>query len=190
MVSQLKVNEIVQQSGSNLTLGGSGDNIVLGSGATTSIGKIGQVIQATKTDSQTFALATDSYSDVTGLSLNITPSSSSSKVLVEYRMHVGRQSTNPAPYSYLLRDSSIIFQGDASGSRKRATATYGNIGGTETNAIHTQIFLDSPASTSQLTYKIQVGGFSSRTFYVNIPNVDSAETYSATSTITAMEVLP
>ena len=179
-----------------ITLGASGDTLSIPSGCTISnsgtasgFGKINQVIQATKTDSQTFTLATDSYSDVTGLSLNITPSSTSSKILVDYRMHVGRQSTNPAPYSYLLRDGSIIFQGDSIGSRKRSTATYGNIGGTETNAIHTQIFLDSPSTTSQVTYKIQVAGYASRTFYVNIPDVNSVATMSATSTITAMEVL-
>tara|TARA_Y100001972_G_scaffold123747_1_gene171559 strand:+ start:464 stop:982 length:519 start_codon:yes stop_codon:yes gene_type:complete len=158
-------------------------------GTTFPVGKVGQVIQATKTDSQTFALATGSLSDVSSLTLNITPTSTSSKILVEYRMHVGRQSTNPAPYSCLLRDGTIIFKGDAAGSRQQATATYGTIGGTETNAIHTQIFLDSPSSTSALTYKIQVGGFASRSFYVNIPNVDSSATITATSTITAMEVL-
>ena len=192
-MSTLKVSTIAPlgtDATKTITLGESAGTLAIASGAKTSgFGKIGQVIQATKTDSQTFALATDSYSDVTGLSLNITPSSTTSKILVEYRMHVGRQSTNPAPYSYLLRDGSIIFQGDTVGSRKRSTATYGNIGGTETNAIHTQIFLDSPASTSQLTYKVQVAGYASRTFYVNIPNVDSVATMSATSTITAMEGL-
>ena len=184
------VDNLEPQSGTSLTLGASGDTIALASGATAGFGKIGQVIQATKTDSQTFTLATGTLSDVSSLTLNITPSSTSSKVLVEYRMHVGRQSTNPAPYSCLLRDGSIIFQGDSIGSRQRATATYGTIGGTETNAIHTQTFLDSPSSTSQLTYKIQVGGFASRTFYVNIPDVNSSATITATSTITAMEVLP
>ena len=158
-------------------------------GSTFPIGKIGQVLQATKTNSQTFTLATGSLSDVSSLSLNITPTSTSSKILVEYRMHIGRQSTNPAPYSCLLRDGSIIFKGDSIGSRQRATATYGTIGGTETNAIHTQIFLDSPSSNVQLNYKIQVGGFASRTFYVNIPDVNSVATITATSTITAMEVL-
>ena len=68
MVSQLKVNEIVQQSGSNLTLGGSGDNIVLGSGATTSFGKIGQVLSTTKTD--TFGTSSNSFVDITGFSVN------------------------------------------------------------------------------------------------------------------------
>jgi hypothetical protein len=152
-------------------------------------GKIGQVIQSTKTNSQTFTLATGTLADVSGLSLNITPSSITSKILVEYRMHLGRQGTNPVPYSCLLRDGSIIFRGDSVGSRQRATATYGSGVGTETNAINTQIFLDSPSSTSSLTYKIQVGGFSSRVFYVNIPDVNSSAMPTATSTITAMEVL-
>jgi hypothetical protein len=196
-MSTLEVNKITPAgAATSITLGDSGDTFTIPSGVTltnngsaSGFGKIGQVIQATKTDSQTFTLATGTLSDVSSLTLNITPSSTSSKVLVEYRMHVGRQSTNPAPYSCLLRDGSIIFQGDSIGSRQRATATYGTIGGTETNAIHTQTFLDSPSSTSQLTYKIQVGGFASRTFYVNIPDVNSSATITATSTITAMEVL-
>ena len=55
--------------------------------------------------------------------------------------------------------------------------------------LHSFSILDTGISgTSQVTYKIQVAGYASRTFYVNIPDVNSVATMSATSTITAMEI--
>lgn len=153
------------------------------------LGKIAQVVQSVRTAPQTFTLATGTLADVSGLSLNITPSSITSKILVEYRMHVGRAATEAAPYSLLLRDGSIIFQGDSVGSRQRATSTFGTQPSTEFQSFQSQIYLDSPASTSALTYKIQVGGFNGRTFYVNQPDVNSVKMAMTTSTITAMEVL-
>ena len=194
----LSADKITPESGTTLTLGDSGDTFNIPSGVTLTNngtatgfggGKIGQVLQATRTAPQTFTLATGTLADIGGITLNITPSSITSKILVEYRIHLGRAATEAAPYSLLLRDGSIIFQGDAIGSRQRATSAFGTQPSTEVQVLQSQIFLDSPASTSALTYKIQVGGFNGRTFYVNQPDVNSVKMAMTTSTITAMEVL-
>jgi len=195
----VRVDKITPESGTTLTLGDSGDTFDIPSGVTLTnngtatgfpgLGKIAQVVQSVRTAPQTFTLATGTLADVSGISLNITPSSVTSKILVEYRIHVGRAATEAAPYSVLLRDGSIIFQGDSVGSRQRATSTFGTQPSTEFQSFQSQIYLDSPASTSALTYKIQVGGFNGRTFYVNQPDVNSVKMAMTTSTITAMEVL-
>ena len=79
------VDNLEPQSGTTLTLGASGDAINLASGATAGFGKIGQVIQATTSSEVTNTSA--SYAD-TGLSASITPSSTSSKVLILIDQHV------------------------------------------------------------------------------------------------------
>ena len=53
-------------------------------------GKVLQVVQVTKQDSQTFNLITGTLSDITGMSASITPSSSSNKVLVMFTVHIGQ----------------------------------------------------------------------------------------------------
>jgi hypothetical protein len=77
-------------------------------------GKVLQVVQATKQDTQSFALATSTLSDVTGLSLSITPSSASNKILVLFTVHLGQDSGGGAnPYINIDRGGSNIFIGDA-----------------------------------------------------------------------------
>ena len=86
-MSTLEVNKMTPQSGTTITLGNSGDTFTLPSGVTltnngtaSGFGKIGQVLQGTKTDR--FSLSASGWNQVTGLDVSITPSSTSSKVLV------------------------------------------------------------------------------------------------------------
>ena len=73
------VDKLDPQSGTTLTLGSSGDTVTLTSGAKTSgFGKVGQVVQTTKTD--IFSSTSTSFTDVTGVTANITPSATSSKI--------------------------------------------------------------------------------------------------------------
>ena len=86
-MSTLEVNKITPQgTGTTVTLGDSGDTFTIPSGVTLTnngsangFGKIGQVIQATTSTESTNT--SSSYAD-TGLSASITPTSTSSKVLV------------------------------------------------------------------------------------------------------------
>ena len=70
------VDNLEPQSGTSLTLGASGDTLTIPSGCTISnsgtasgFGKIGQVVNVTKTD--TFSSSSGSYVDVTGVSAAI-----------------------------------------------------------------------------------------------------------------------
>jgi hypothetical protein len=128
-----------------------------------------QVVQAFKTD--TFSAATAAYVDITGLSVNITPTSASNRVLIFATLNWAA-SANDLNAARLLRGATVIAAGDAAGSRTSCfagmrTASADNI---VTDSI---VFLDSPATTSTVTYKIQAKSGDTNTFFVNRTSNDS-----------------
>ena len=172
----------------------SSNNIVLASDGSTTIsnlsggvGKILQVVQTVKTDTFSYT-GTTNNTDITGMSVNITPSSSSNKVLIFAMLHVSQQNI---PSIYLARDSTLIGIGDASGSRPRATARIRSSGDTNTAGIGTIVFLDSPNTTSQVTYKLQASlENAAHNLYVNRSEADANSLVGTRtiSTITVQEV--
>jgi len=153
-------------------------------------GKVLQVVSATRTAFQTIATATATYTDLTGLSVAITPSATSSKVLIMFSVSVGQNSGGSAMARIIIdRGGSTILQGDASGSRTRGGVNAGiGLNSNYVMQVLSQQYLDSPSSTSELTYKLRAGGFSSRQFRINETVVDAAEGATASSTITVMEI--
>ena len=149
-------------------------------------GAIVQVVQAVKTDT---ASTSSSFAD-TGLSASITPSSSSSKVLVLCTLG-GVSGANTSFKGKLVRGSTDIFVGDSASNRPQASA-----GGQTSNNYEIQQlvmnFLDSPSTTSSTTYKAQFGSNGSVTIYLNRTSRDddgSAEDARSASSIILMEVL-
>jgi hypothetical protein len=69
-------------------------------------GKVLQVVQSAKTD--TFSSASASWVDITGLSLSITPSSTSSKVFITTNFVTSHSAANSLGVR-LMRDSTSIF---------------------------------------------------------------------------------
>ena len=152
-------------------------------------GKINQVVQAVKTD--TFTCTSASFTDVTGITVNITPSATSSKILVMASL-VGGAANEIHVHFKLLRGSTDILKGDAASNRIRATTSTGPIRNTSQSENFSIQYLDSPSSTSQQTYKIQMQNQgSSQTSYINRSgaDVDNSTFSRNTSTITVMEVL-
>ena len=147
-------------------------------------GSVLQVVSTTKTDA--FSTTSTSYVDITGLSVSITPTSNTSKILVILSISGSEQSG----WGYqLLRGSTAICIGDSGGgSRKQAS---GGMSVRDTNGINNGSvnFLDSPATTSSTTYKVQMYVPSS-TGYVNrtYGDVDASYTARTASTITVMEI--
>lgn len=150
-------------------------------------GAVLQVASTTKTD--TFTMSSSTYTDVTGLSVSITPTSSTSKILVSYSISGSQDNAVTMAYARLMRDSTPIAIGDASGSRIQCTTNwYAN--GIYT-AINTSIsHLDSPATTSSITYKVQVRNEASGTVYINRSSNDTNGVSGprSVSTITVMEI--
>jgi len=152
--------------------------------------RILQVVSTTKTD--TFSTTNTAYTDITGLSVNITPSSSSNKILVFGHVDIGC-SADVFIVLQIVRNSTAVGIADAAGSR--VSATSGRFLGSATNGSNTHSnvpfsFYDSPATTSSTTYKIQIGSNAAGTLVVNrgSTDADGSNTWRGTSTITVMEV--
>ena len=152
-------------------------------------GKILQVLTASKTD--TFSNSTSSFTDVTGLSIAITPANTSNTILIIAQMSVGAgpSTVDNAMWLRLLRDSTDILQGDASGSRTRVTTLM-----TEASTYSGQgtgiSFVDSPSTTSAVTYKIQIQPSNGGDAYINRSHGDlnASTIWRGGSSITVMEI--
>ena len=175
-MSELRTNRIVPRNG--LPSGSSGGII--------------QVKSVTKTDTFQKASGT-SFQDVTGLSVSITPTRSDSKILVMYDM---TWSTSDGHMSCrLMRDSTPIKIGDAADSRTQATGQqhYSSNGQNQYDTFQVAgTHMDSPATTSAVTYKMQVGTPYSASYdcRVNYQGDDSNQAWvgRTASSITVMEV--
>jgi|5B_taG_2_1085324.scaffolds.fasta_scaffold60990_2 hypothetical protein len=177
----LKVSNIQTSSGSGtITIGQSGETVNIPSGCTIANsgtatgfggGKVLQVVTAT--DSTQRDVTSTSY--VTGsntLSVNITPSSTSSKILVMYNTAVYKNGNNQVGNTTLYRDSTNL--GDSTNG-----LSYFYIGSDDVGQQVSASLLDSPSSTSQITYQVYVRT-SAGTFSINYQ--------SCVASITAMEI--
>ena len=179
-------------SGSNtrvLTVPDTGDATFLTS--LSSVGKILQVKQAIKSDRQTIQSTT--LVDITGMSVSITPSSTSSKILVDYSLVVF---ANVQYYTMrLLRNSdSTIFIGDTNpNAGNQSRGSFGTYQASYVNAMTvSQKFLDSPNTTSATTYKLQAHSPYSSSYIIGINSAVNQDNYTymtnCVSSITVMEV--
>jgi len=191
-VAGTTVLDLPAVSGTLITTASSGQSIPK---AALPTGSVLQVASTTKTDTTSFASAsTNTYVDITGMSVTITPTSATNKILVMYT--VGVSNTNNATiHIRLYRGATSIGQGDASGGRLGDSAvwrpnasTYNYDVGPLSNS-----FLDSPNTTSATTYKLMatLGSSYNGTFYLNRSWDDTSIDYSGrtASTITVMEIV-
>jgi hypothetical protein len=123
------------------------------------------VTQVVKTDTETFSGLSTTFSNITGLGITITPQSASSKFLLIPSVYISSAS-NPSQ-SRLARDGTALFIGDAASSRKRVSGQYFGAGGNIEGFHHCYQFLDSPNTTSSITYNLQISIGGGATHYVN-----------------------
>lgn len=107
-------------------------------------GSVLQVVNFTTTS--TFSTNSTSFVDATGYSVSITPNFSTSKILVIANLYAG-STANFAAWFNVVRNSTTIA-GAVSYSGQGSNAAYATL----CDAI---TYLDSPATTSSVTYKIQ-----------------------------------
>jgi len=151
-------------------------------------GKVAQVVSTSKTD--TFTSSSTSFTDITGLSVSITPTAATSKVLVIAQVSGSMDTGVASLFFRMVRDSTAINVGDTAGSRSRSTFGFSNTIATELVS-GAASFLDSPATTSATTYKMQAMNSTTGTFYINRVKTDpdAASIPRAASSITVMEIL-
>ena len=157
--------------------------------AAISTGKVLQVVSTHKSDA--FTTTSTSFTDITGLSVTITPSSSSNKILVSYDITGSEDVDANRFYLRLLRGATVIGGGDSAGSRFSGIGGFGTHNNTIQSGNVSGTFLDSPSTTSATTYKIQcsctAGG---NTGFINRTESDSDESgqIRSASNITVYEI--
>jgi hypothetical protein len=156
-----------------------------------------QVKSAVKTDTFTASVAQGAKTAITGVSVAITPTSASNKVLVVAQITGGQTTNGVGSFYQVMRDATAIGIGDAASTRQRVTSgflgdTSGQAQESLTNTV--LVFLDSPNTTSSTTYSVDVshGRAGTETVYINRAQNDPDQTYIArgASTITVFEVTP
>ena len=193
-VTSSMISSGVATSGQMLTADGTG-----GANFVTFSGKgIVKVAGTLKTDTAALG-TTGTWTDVTGLSVSITPSSASNTILVTADINAcWTSSGTPYPVSFrLVRGSTAIGIADAAGSRQQATKVmFGASSGVTTASDNVSMkMIDSPATTSSTTYKVQFylpasSGGESLKINTGISDTDAAGNSRGTSSIIVMEIAP
>jgi len=152
-----------------------------------------RALQTVKTD--TFSTTSATYVDVTGLTQAITPAKNTNKVLVccqvAWAYTDGGSSTADSGYITLARGGTNLAVPTTPGSRIPSMAAQSSSSDGGSLLLFSGMFLDSPATTSSVTYSVQGSvEFNSQTFYVNRGNSDTDSNNRARgiSTITLFEV--
>jgi len=155
------------------------------------VGSIVQVLQTVKTD--VFSTSSTSYVDWTGMSVTITPKSATNKILITLTSGVSNDTANSFQYVKLVRGSTDIALGDASGSATRCwiDGAFGNsVAQDVCQKSLTGSFLDSPATTSATTYKVQViRTLTGTAYFGRTASTSDANRSSIPSVLTVMEVV-
>ena len=154
----------------------------IGSNGLYSTGHVLQVLQAVKTDG--FTTSSTSFIDITGLSISIVPSSTSSKILVIVDISASGANANFSIYN-LVRTSTNLYQGTDAKTYVGSHIYFP--GGDSTESIGTlhMCYLDSPSTTSSTTYKVQMRVTGSS---AGVNRRTSANDTSLASSITVMEI--
>ena len=172
MSSELRVDKIVPVDG--VPTGGGGGIVQLKS------------VTHTEMESQSLT-GVSNFTDIAGMSVSITPKYNTSKIFVMTTVAVSCNNGNRNTHIRLKRNSSPIAIG-TEGSQTNSSFFLKTRDNFSPHNISVQ-FLDSPASTSAVTYKVQWSGENGDTFYLNR---NASSTYGQNegmvSTITVMEV--
>ena len=165
-------------------------------------GSVIQTIQSTKTDTASYNSTT--WADIAGTDqagsgsiwcVKITPASASNKILIQYNIKAGN--TGSLWSLKILRDSTQIYKGDTETDKLSMTeGMYGDSGYGAHYDVQTMsgMYLDSPSSTSELTYKIQWKNAHGSGYYNYLNragNGDDTSVYNGryASTLTCLEIV-
>ena len=198
---EIKVDKISPQSGTALAVGDSGDTITIPSGATITNsgtatgfggGIVKQVVQNHVDTASTQSLTSGVITNISNLSASITPTSSSSKILVAVRWNGECTQTQNMGFG-VKRGSTDVGYATAYSSAPRCIATpsisyQANDDSTPENAYFE--YIDSPSTSSSVTYYATVNHETTVTIYHNrcVTDNGSVGNPRATSSITLTEL--
>ena len=157
-------------------------------------GSVLQVVSATKTDTQTILASTSlDFQEITDLNVTLTPSSTSSKILLLATVN-GTINSRYGGFAF-YRGTTKLTVGDTAGNRTSVAFTTGGNSGRTTEAYvmnpASGSLLDSPSTTSSITYYLKGAAFYTNNYlYINRNETDADYSYNVRgiSTLTAMEI--
>ena len=135
------------------------------------------------------------FVDATGLSITYTPTSSSNKILIRTVLNVGTSgASNGAAFRFVRGSTAIGISTKAAGSRFNAGGVF-QAASAATSSSFAMEYIDSPATTSSTTWKLQwceINGASASGVYLNrsFTYADTAYNSAGVCTLTIMEVTP
>jgi hypothetical protein len=159
-------------------------------------GSVLQVVSSEKTDVTSYTtninVGASSFSD-TGVSATITPTSSSSKILVLVNLSVGVHTGYITVFAIRRGSSTFPLLGDTASGYTSVTQIGRGVGGNVHGMHHSgMMYLDSPATTSATTYTVMGASELAKVVYINGSGGSDtgSQTWSSrgTSTITLIEV--
>jgi len=193
-MSTLAVNTITAETGNTVSLA-SGKTLDASQGFTAPAGHVIQTLTDVSviTESTTTKASDNSFAN-TSLSITITPTSTSSKIIVNAVASTGcTHSGDGSVILRMIRDSTPIGIGNASGNKIRAGSGRGtnNQDGNTMLNIPLQV-TDTPNTTSAVTYTLQyaVRGTGAQTAYLNRSggDADSVEYQRTSSSLVVQEI--
>ena len=127
------------------------------------------------------------------ISVTITPSSATAKVLVIASVSLGAASGTSGVFAELYAGGSVTsFRGDADGSRSRRSTGASVVANTGSQQSTVITFLDSPGVATAVTYSVRIGhnDSSTQTLYLNraVQDSNSSQFARTASSLTAIEV--
>jgi len=194
MSSILKVDQL-QDSGGNNLVTSNGSGVITSAG----FGKIGQVISTFYNTPTSQSVGGSTDTSITGINVSITPSSTSSKILLFARFFGEASASQYWNTMYFFRRGTTkIGSAAAAGNRNVGATThtinyFTNEQSTTPDPMAPLFHLDSPNTTSEITYHLGINvSDSSYTLYINrtVSDTDFHSRERGSSEITAMEVLP
>ena len=157
MVSILKTDKIQASHGTNIEIP-SGHVLQ-------APGHVLQTLVATKTD--TMGNTSTSFTDIPNMTITVTPSSTSNKILFTWNVTLGINGDIAHGYINIVRDSTNLLVADAADQRVVATNVMNPGGAAGAMFVSSGVFLDSPNTTSATVYKIQIKSSNGQAIYVN-----------------------
>jgi len=176
--TEVKSNKLSPASGTALQIGDSGDTITIPSGATIANsgtatgfggGKILQVVQGTSNTTFTQSSPTNGtayYPSSSKLTASITPSSTSSKILVQFVTSIRMDSTSgdmgmgTVMKQIISGGSTTTIQAGGNSSKPYSSGFYfsGTVA-SDTRVRINEIVLLSPSTTSAISYEVGIAGY-------------------------------
>ena len=140
---------------------------------------VNSAVSATNSGVNTFA-------DISGMSVNITPTSASNKMFISYNINFGNDTSDRNALLRIVKDGNVITAGNGASGVTGNGSAYMKLLTTSFVVNHSNSYLDTAGGTSQITYKMQWSSEASGIRYMN--RRGSGNQYGTISTFTVMEV--